>query len=130
MYIEGFIDISQARYATAVKGIKGITFKRIKFYNTVCGVSQCNFYQYIICYRKLLRSFRDSVILRSIMQLDNFRFIFLSYFRYFISLQGRSMKSPVPYLSTLYLPYYLAFFCIVCVSVYSRVTAQERPNRF
>jgi len=100
LYIEVFVDILQLHYAIIVKGIKGITFKEL-FFCKIClpSFSMHGIWLYC-CYRELLQSFRDSIILRSTIQLDNYLSLFFSYLFFFIlscfiPLPDHSIKSPV-----------------------------------
>ena len=99
MYIEVLLDILQVHYAIIVKGIKGITSKRISFWkknSLPCSSMHGVWFYY--CYREWLQSLRDSIILRSTIQLDKYIFPFLSYFFIlfrFLSLSDHSIKSPV-----------------------------------
>ena len=96
MYVESFKDISQEHFSTVLKGIKEITSKRrIVFFNTICSVSYCNVHVLYVTADYSCHC-RDAVILQSAIQLVKFRFTFLTYFRYFISLQGHGVQYPVP----------------------------------
>jgi hypothetical protein len=48
IYIEVFVDILQVHYAIIVKGIKGITSKKLFFVKSLCHLPQCTVYGFII----------------------------------------------------------------------------------